>query len=129
MDGRDQHRRSDRVRSAPAAPRVTIYSVDEFSSGIDPVLGKIFATMRGTVGLPIDEIAWRLRTAPEILSGLEAGRIRILPSPAEATRVVQAYGRLAGVDVQPILSRLIPQISEDRLPLVRRNPPAVFRDG
>jgi hypothetical protein len=96
---------------------VSIYAIDERPSGLDPVLGGLFRTMRSLSPLSLDALAYELGTTPETLVALEAGQLRVFPSQAEARRVIEAYGWHVAIDVGPILRRLLPQISDEREPL------------
>ena len=104
---------------APAAQaaRIHLLGIDERSSGVDPVLANVFQTMRASVGLPPGDLVRVLRTRPEVLANLEAGRVRALPPLPETVRLIKDYGALLHIDIEPILSRIKEQTGEKRPPL------------
>lgn len=95
-----------------------LLAIDERSSGLDPVLGQIFCSMRATIGWPVADIARHLGASAAMVQDLEAGRIRTLPAWNETARIIIAYGHLVRVDVRPILERLRQQ-QPTQVPLVR----------
>ena len=97
--------------------RVTLLGIDERSSGLDLVLAGIFVTMRGASGRSLPELARILKTEPEILLHLEAGRVRALPPWHEISRLVTDYGQFIEIDIQPVLSRIREQTGEKSAPL------------
>lgn len=105
---------ADRVVPGRSEPgRVRLLGIDERSSGVDPVLARIFATMRATLGLSEGELALRLATSPQTILILEAGHVRALPPWPETVRLVSAYARLLAIDARPILQRLDAQLGID----------------
>ena len=73
--------------------------------------------MRASLGIPPADLARLLVTRPDVIAHLEAGRIRALPPMHETARLVTDYGRLLGIDAQPILNRIREQPAEKSPPL------------
>lgn len=114
--------------SSATAGRLHLYGIDERSSGSDPVLAKIFKTMRASLGMPPADLARLLRMPLDVLAHLEAGNIRALPPLPETVRYVTDYGRLLDVDVKPILARIKEQTGE-REPPLETAPPETAAGG
>lgn len=72
----------------------------------DPVLAHIFTTMRSALGWSRERLAAGLQTSITTVDALEAGRVATLPPWSETLRIVEAYGRFVGIDVDAILDRL-----------------------
>lgn len=112
-----------KAQYVPASPgRIHLYGIDERSSGVDPVLANLFKTMRASLSMSTADLARLLRMPPDVLTNLEAGRIRALPPFPETVRFITDYGRLLDIDVKPILSRIKEQTGEKSAPLVAKVP-------
>ena len=99
------------------AGRVHLLGIDERPAGEDRVLASLFQTMRASAGMPPGDLVRLLRTKPDVLANLEAGRVRALPPMAETVRLIKDYGALLEIDVEPILSRIKQQTGEKAPPL------------
>ena len=99
------------------AGRVHLLGIDERPAGEDRVLASLFQTMRASAGMPPGDLVRLLRTKPDVLANLEAGRVRALPPMAETVRLIKDYGALLQIDVEPILSRIKQQTGEKAPPL------------
>lgn len=97
--GRLQDRGFVAGRQLPSAPSL-------HSAGNDPVIAQIFVTMRGTLGCRVEDVAGQLGTSSATIMHLEAGHVHALPPWSETLRIIEAYGRLLGIDVGSVLDRL-----------------------
>lgn len=61
---------------------------------------------REAAGITLDDVARRLRLAPRQVSAIERGDWSALPGVAFARGALRSYGRLLGVDVEPLVEEL-----------------------
>lgn len=104
----------------------SLLALEEHLAATDPVLAHIFTTMRGALGWSRERVAAGLQTSVATIDTLEAGRVAGLPPWSETLRIVEAYGRLVGIDAGVILDRLQSQsaMPSPPLPQASRTPPA-----
>ncbi len=95
----------------------SLLALEEHLASTDPVLAHIFTTMRGTLGWSRERVAAGLQTSVATIDALEAGRVTGLPPWSETLRIVEAYGRLVGIDAGVILDRLQSQSAMPLQPL------------
>ncbi len=75
--------------------------------------GQLFRELRRCLKLSLPELARRLETRIDVITALEAGDVRSLPSWPETVRVVSAYTMLVKIDPRPVLHVLSEKISAD----------------
>ena len=88
-----------------------ITAVAERTSGHDEHLGFLLRDMRLALPMTPGELALRVGSSAEIITTLEQGRLRALPSWEETQRVVCGLCALHHVDPRPILNRIVEQTS------------------
>ena len=71
----------------------------------EPV-GTALARAREAAGLPLDEVARRLRYAPRQLDALERGEWGRLPGGAAVRGMVRSYAKLLGLDDAALVARV-----------------------
>jgi len=71
----------------------------------EPV-GTVLAHAREAAGLPLEEVARRLRFAPRQLDALERGEWGRLPGGAAVRGMVRSYARLLGLDAAAMVARV-----------------------
>jgi transcriptional regulator with XRE-family HTH domain len=101
-----------------------VTGIREMPSGYDEQTAQLFRQMRAATGLSLEHMARRLGTTPRILSLFECGAMLALPEWQETQRIVGNYGRLVGVDVSPLLSRIYAQGPFRPLPSSNKRQPA-----
>jgi len=66
-------------------------------------------------GLGPDDVVRQLKLAPRQLQAIERGDWEALPGPAFTRAVLRSYGRVLGVDIEPLVSSVSPAAREAEL--------------
>ncbi len=102
-------------RATPTAPPSKGGYAPAAALPLNTDTGLLFRELRRCLKLPLPELARRLETRIDVITALEAGDVRSLPSWPETVRVVSAYTMLAKIDPRPVLHVLNDKISADNL--------------
>lgn len=70
---------------------------------------------REAAGIAIEDVARRLRLAPRQVMAIERGEWSALPGVAFARGVLRSYGRLLGVDVEPLVTEVTGTLKSSEL--------------
>lgn len=70
---------------------------------------------REAAGMTIEDVAHRLRLAPRQVVAIESGEWSALPGVAFARGVLRSYGRLLGVDVEPLVAEVAGTLKSSEL--------------
>ena len=73
----------------------------------DADLGRHFLDLRLALELGLWDMARLVGSEPTVIANLEAGALDQLPQWPELSRIIEAYGAETGVDMRPIISRLL----------------------
>ncbi len=79
----------------------------------DQEIAELFHEMREATGLPLEQIAGKLKTPVTTLVSLEQGNIVALPPWQETSKVIFDYTKMLGLDPEPILRRIMLQLPQD----------------
>ena len=70
---------------------------------------------REAAGLTIADVAHRLRLAPRQVAAIERGEWSALPGVAFARGVLRSYGRVLGVDTEPLVAEVAASLKSSEL--------------
>jgi transcriptional regulator with XRE-family HTH domain len=112
----------------PATTRLHLRSIKDMSAAYDPELADLFSEMREATGLPLEEIAAQLHTAPAVIAALERGDMAALPDWEHVRQVVQNYAGMLSLDPGPVLRRIMVQLPDDHAQRPRTATASVSHD-
>ena len=81
--------------------------------------GSVLADARQELDLSVVEVARHLKLSPAQVEALEAGQYERLPGRVFVRGVLRNYAKLLGLDPQPLLRSIEPQIAQSRIPEAR----------